>query len=444
MALSFGGRLTHAWNVLTSRKDELNTFSPEQGASFGSRPDVVRYSSTSDKALTASIYTRISIDGASVDIRHARQDENERYIGTIKSGLNNCLNLEANLDQGSREFKQDLIMTMLDKGVVAAVPIETSLDPENNNTVDINTMRIGEIVSWMPQHVTVRVWNEYQGRHQDVTMKKTSLAIIYNPLYAVMNEPNSTLRRLANKLGLLDRIHSQSSSGKLDMIIQLPYVIKNETRRAEAEKRRKDIEVQLIGSKHGIAYTDGTEKIIQLNRPVENNLPTEIADLRKQLYSELGLSAAVFDGSASEEEMLNYHNRTVEPILGAIKEAFERRFISKTARTQGQTIMYFRDPFALVTIKNLAELADKLTRNEIVSTNEFRGVIGFKPSDQPRADDLVNKNLPQAVGASDLAHPSAAPEPDPADEEDMNAIFDDLEKEIDGFINGGEDAEAEV
>jgi hypothetical protein len=336
---------------------------------------------------------------ASVTIEHVRTDENQGYVETIHSGLNNVLNLEANMDQTSRAFVQDLVLSMLDEGCVAAVPIDTTTNPIRNNSYDILTMRVGKIVEWRPDAIKINVYNERTGNRQDLVMPKSSVAIIENPLYSVMNGPNSTLRRLVHKLNLLDIVDEQNSSGKLDLIIQLPYIIKTTARQQQAEQRRKAIEDQLTGSKYGIAYTDGSERITQLNRPAENNLLTQVESLTKTLYAQLGLTAAVFDGTANEKEMLNYYNRTIEPILAAICLEFKRKFLTKTARSQYQSIMFFREPFKLVPVNDLAEIADKFTRNEIMSTNEIRQIIGMKPSNDPAADELRNKNLSTPNGS---------------------------------------------
>lgn len=388
-------RLAHAWNAFVDT--EKNDTSPTNfsSASYGYRPDRSRLYTSSDRALLTSIINRVAIDVASNDIRHVRLDDNWRYLETIQSGLNACLTVEANIDQGARAFKQDTAFTLLDKGVIALVPVDTSISPEVTGGYDIQSMRVGEIVRWYPQHVRVSLWNERLGRRQEVTLAKSAVAIIESPLYSVMNEPNSTLKRLTRKLNLLDAIDEQSGSGKLDMIIQLPYVIKSEARRQQAEQRRADIEDQLRGSQYGIAYTDGTERITQLNRPVENNLMKQVTYLTTMLYGQLGITEEVLNGTADERVMLNYYNRTIEPLLAAITEGMKRSFLTKTARTQRQSIEYFRDPFKLVAVSDIADIADKFTRNEILSSNEVRGIIGFKPSEDPKADQLVNSNMPQ-------------------------------------------------
>lgn len=395
MPTSFGGRLKHAWNAFTSDNFSNKMSYVDVGASYGLRPDRIRLNLSNERSIISSIYTRIGIDVSSIDIRHVRLDSNNRYLESIDSGLNTCLTLEANIDQAAQAFKQDIAMSLLDKGVIALVPVETSLNPENSSSYDIKSMRVGEIKEWYPQHVGVKVYNDKTGKKEDLILPKSLVAIIENPLYSVMNEPNSTLQRLIRKLNMLDTIDEQSSSGKLDLIIQLPYVIKSEARREQAEQRRKDIEVQLKGSQYGIAYTDGTEKITQLNRPAENNLLQQVEYLTNMLYGQLGLTEEVIAGTADEKTMLNYHNRTIKPILVAITQAMERTFLTKTARTQSQAIKFFRDPFELVAVSDIAEIADKFTRNEILSSNEVRSIIGFKPASDPKADELRNKNIPE-------------------------------------------------
>lgn len=385
-------RLSHAWNAFLNLE---NRRPPNDiGAMYGTRPDRTRLLGSNERSIISSIYTRLSIDTASVGIRHVRVDDQQRYMEDVDSGLNNCLTLEANIDQAARAFRQDIAMTLFDRGVAALVPVDTSINPETSGSFDIKTLRVGEIVAWHPRHVRVNVYNEAIGRREEVTLEKKFVAIVENPLYAVMNEPNSTLQRLIRKLNLLDAVDEQSSSGKLDMIIQLPYVIKSESRRQQAEQRRKDIEFQLKGSQYGIAYTDGTEKITQLNRPAENNLLKQVEYLMEMLYAQLGLTEEVMNGTADEKAMLNYYNRTIEPILAAMTEAMRRSFLTKTARSQKQTISYFRDPFRLVPINDIAEIADKFTRNEILTANEIRAVMGIKPSDDPKADELRNSNMP--------------------------------------------------
>lgn len=386
---TFGERLAHAWNAFTSRDP---TYIPN-GMAYYDRPDRVRLAPGNERSIVNAVYNRIAIDAAAVKIVHARLNENENYIETINDGLNNILTTEANLDQTGRAFIQDIVMSVMDEGCIAVVPTDTTIDPKKSSSFDIIKMRTAKIVQWYPDKVRVRLYNEKTGKYEEIIMPKKSVAIIENPLYSVMNEPNSTLQRLIRKLNLLDVIDEQSGSGKLDLIIQLPYVIKTDQRRVQAENRRKEIEMQLSGSKYGIAYTDGTEKITQLNRSVENNLLEQIQYLTSMLYGQLGMTEEIFKGNADEKTMLNYYNRTIEPILSAICDEFDRKFITKTARTQHQAIVFFRDPFKLVPVNDLAEIADKMTRNEILSSNEFRGIIGYKPVDDPRADELRNKNL---------------------------------------------------
>jgi Phage portal protein len=392
----FGGALKHAWNVFTNqdKRNEIRSFQ-DYGPSYSLRPDRLRFRIPNERSIVSSIYTRLGIDVASVDMRHVRLDDENRYVEDIDSGLNNCLTVEANIDQAARAYRQDIALTLFDKGVAALVPIDTTINPEQTSGYDILTLRVGEIVQWYPYHVRVSVYNEAIAARQEITLQKSMVAIVENPLYSVMNEPNSTLQRLLHKLNLLDAIDEQSASGKLDLIIQLPYVIKSEARRQQAEQRRKDVEFQLKGSQYGIAYTDGTEKITQLNRPAENNLMAQIEYLTAMLYSQLGLTEDVMNGTADEKAMLNYWNRTIEPILTAMVEAMRRTFLTKTARTQKQSVVFFRDPFRLVPIENIAEIADKFTRNEIMTSNEIRQVVGLKPHADPKADQLINSNMPQ-------------------------------------------------
>lgn len=386
-------RLRHAWNAFSNR-DPTRTHQ-NLGSSYIYRPDRVRFTRGNERSIVTSVYNRIAMDVATLDINHVRLDENDRMVSVINSGLNNCITLEANIDQTGRAFIQDVVMSLLDEGAVAIVPVDTDVDPEDTSSFDILTMRTGKILEWYPKHVKVRVYNERKGEKEDITLPKKSVAIIENPLYSVINEPNSTMKRLVRKLNLLDAIDEQSGSGKLDLIIQLPYVIKTEARRQQAENRRTDIERQLAGSKYGIAYTDGTERITQLNRPAENNLMKQIEYLTSMLYSQLGITQAVMDGTADEVVMLNYHNRTVQPIVSAIVDEMKRKFLSKTARSQKQTILYFRDPFKLVPVSQIADIADKFTRNEILSSNEIRQIIGWKPSKDPKADQLINSTIRQ-------------------------------------------------
>lgn len=392
----FTDRLKHAWNAFMSRDPTpsyRNSIYPYGGYASSIRPDRIRFTRGNEKTIVTSIYNRIAIDVAAISIEHARLDQNGRFIGAMDTGLNNCLSLEANVDQTGRSFIQDVVMSMFDEGVVAIVPVDTTINPVHSNSYDVKTLRTGQILEWFPKHIKVRVYNENNGRKEDLILPKDMVAIIENPFYATMNEPNSMLQRLKHKLALLDSIDEQTSSGKLDLIIQLPYVIKTDARRKQAEQRRRDIEMQLSGSKYGIAYTDGTERITQLNRSVENNLLKQIEYLTDVVYSQLGVTKSVFDGTADEKTMLNYYNRTLEPILSAITDELKRKFLTKTARSQGQSIVFFRDAFRLVPVNDLAELVDKFTRNEILTSNEFRQILGFKPSDDPRADELRNKNL---------------------------------------------------
>lgn len=390
-------RLKHAWNAFLNVEQTDPHWQYETGTvSYGGRPDRARYSISNERSIISSIFTRLSIDVASIDIRHVRLDDDDRYLEDIDSGLNQCLTVEANLDQGARQFRQDIAQTLFNEGVAVIVPVDTTINPARTGGYDIKTLRVGRAVAWYPKHVRVELYNERTGKREEITLQKDFVGIVENPLYSVMNEPNSTLKRLITKLNLLDVVDEQSSSGKLDLIIQLPYVIKSEARRKAAEQRRKDIEFQLKGSQYGIAYADGTEKITQLNRPAENNLLAQIEYLTEMLYSQLGLTEAVMNGTADEAAMLNYNNRTIEPVVEAIVEEMARKFLTKTARTQRQSVAYFRNPFKLVPVNEIAEIADKFTRNEIVTSNEIRQVIGFKPSKDPKADELVNSNMPQA------------------------------------------------
>lgn len=393
--LSFGQRIAHAWNAFTSKPAgrEYEMSYAEVGNSYSWNPSVVRYGFGTERSITASIYTRLSIDVSSIDIRHVRLDEHDRYKEDMNSYLNDCLRLDSNIDQGSRAFFQDVAMTLFEEGVVALVPVDTTLNPDQTGGFDILSLRAGKIVTWYPRHVRVSIYNDRNGMREEVLLHKNTVAIVENPLYSVMNEPNSTLQRLIRKLTLLDAVDDQSASGKMDLIIQLPYALKREGRQQQAEKRRKDIEEQLRGSKYGIAYIDGSERITQLNRPAENNLLKQVEYLTNMVYGQLGLTEEVFNGTADEATMLNYHNRTIEPILAAMTQAMTRKFLTKTARTQKQTITYFRDPFKLVPVETFAEIADKFTRNEIASSNEIRTAIGWKPSKDPKADELRNSNL---------------------------------------------------
>lgn len=396
--MGFIDRLQHAWNAFSNRDptDEYRNV----GMSYGIRPDRARFTRGNEKSIVTSVYNRIAMDVASIAIKHVRLDENDRYIETVDSGLNTCLSIEANIDQTGRAFIQDAVMSLLDEGCVALVPVDTSIDPKVSGSYDIHSMRTAKIIEWYPDRVKVRIYNDKKGEREEIILPKKMVAIIENPLYAVVNEPNSTLKRLVRKLVLLDAVDEQTSSGKMDLIIQLPYVIKTDARRKQAEDRRKDIEMQLTGSKYGIAYTDGTEKITQLNRPVENNLMKQIEYLTSMLYSQLGITKEVMDGTADEKTMLNYHNRTIEPIISALVEEMKRKFLTKTARSQRQSIIFFRDPFKLVPVDNIAEIADKFTRNEILTSNEIRQIIGMKPSTDPKADQLINSNISQPVDNS--------------------------------------------
>lgn len=393
---TFRDRLQHAWNAFLSREPTNMSQNFSAGMASSIRPDRIRLTRGNERSIVTSIYNRIALDVAATTIEHVKLDQNGMYSKTYDSGLNYCLTTEANMDQTGRAFIQDVVMSMFDEGCVAIVPVDTTFNPNNTNSYEINTMRTGKVLEWYPQYVRVRVYNEAKGAKEDILLSKKMVAIVENPLYAVMNEYNSTLQRLIRKLNLLDNIDEQSGSGKLDLIIQLPYVIKTEARRQQAEARRKDIEMQLAGSKYGIAYTDGTEHITQLNRAVENNLMTQIEYLTRMLYGQLGLTESIFDGTADERIMLNYYNRTIEPILAAIVDEMKRKFLTKTARSQLQSIFYFRDPFRLVPSGELAELADKFTRNEIMSPNEFRPIIGLKPVDDERANQLRNRNINQS------------------------------------------------
>lgn len=390
MGMSFGSRLKHAWNAFTGT--DYTTYQ-DVGPGYSSRPDRIRLTRGNERSIITSVYNRIALDVAALNVQHIRLDENGRFLSVIQDGLNTCLTVEANIDQTARAFIQDIVVSMLDEGCVAIAPVDTTYDPSVTGSYDIQTMRVGKILDWYPQHVRVRLYNERTGAKENILVPKSTVAIVENPLYAVVNEPNSTMQRLIRKLNLLDVIDEQSGSGKLDLIIQLPYVIKTEARRQQAENRRKDIEAQLSGTKYGIAYADGTERITQLNRSVNNNLMSQIEYLTSMLYSQLGITQSILDGTADEKTMLNYNNRTIEPIISAIVDEMKRKFLTKTARSQSQSISFFRDPFKLVPVNDIAEIADKFTRNEIMTSNEIRQVIGMKPSDDPRADELRNKNL---------------------------------------------------
>lgn len=390
--MSFTDRLQHAWDAFLNRSPTKNGYY-DYGISYGLRPDRPIFHLGNERSIVSSIYTQIAVDVASVSIEHVRLDENGNYVETIDSGLNRCLTLSANIDQTGRDFIEDVVISMFDEGCVAIIPVETTISPEKSGSFIINQLRTGKILEWFPKYVRLLAYNEKTGLKEEIILPKSTVAIVENPFYSIMNEPNSTLQRLIRKLNLLDMVDEQTSSGKLDLIIQLPYVVKTKSREAEAEKRRKQIEMQLSGTKYGIAYTDGTERITQLNRPVENNLLDQVEYLTRMLYSQLGMSETVFNGTADEKTMLNYYNRTVEPILSSITLAMKRTFLTKTAIKQGQSIKYFRDPFNLVQVNELAEIADKFTRNEILSSNEVRAIIGYKPVNTERANALENKNL---------------------------------------------------
>ena len=393
--MKFTDRIKHGWNAFLNRDPTYN-YRDLGGPSYGYRPDRMRFTRGNERSIVTSVYNRIALDAASIDIMHVQLDKDNRFESIRESALNECLTRNANIDQTGRAFIQDVVMSMLDEGCVAIVPVDTTFNPDVTNSYDINTMRTAKIVEWYPTHVKVNLYNDRTGRKEDLILPKKTVAIIENPLYAVINEPNSTMQRLIRKLNLLDVIDEQSGSGKLDLIIQLPYVIKTDARRQQAEQRRKDIEMQLSGSKYGIAYTDGTERITQLNRSVDNNLMKQIEYLTSMLYSQLGITQAILDGSADDKTMLNYYNRTIEPIVSAIVDEIQRKFLTKTAITQKQAIAYFRDPFRLVPVNEIAEIADKFTRNEIMTSNEIRQIVGMKPSKDPNADELRNKNLSQS------------------------------------------------
>ena len=397
-------RLKNSWNAFRNRDPTI--FYNEPGMSYTYRPDRVRFSRGNERSIVTSVYNKIAMDVASVDIRHCRIDKNGRYTEDVDSDFNRCLTLEANIDQSHRSFRQDIVMSMFDEGAVAIVPIEAKGDPTLSTSFDIRSMRVGKIVEWFPRSVKVEVYNDRTGKKENIIMPKKSVAIVENPLYSVINEPNSTMKRLIRKLNILDAIDEQSGSGKLDLIIQLPYAVKGELKEQQANKRRDSIIDQLKGP-YGIAYIDGTEKVTQLNRPVENNLMKQIEYLTNLLYSQIGITPSVMDGTADEKTMLNYNNRTVEPIVSVIVDAMKRSFISRTAMTQGQTIMAFRDPFKLVPINNIAEIADKFTRNEILTSNEVRQIIGFKPSSDPKADKLINSNIAQPKEEANLGDETA-------------------------------------
>jgi uncharacterized membrane protein YidH (DUF202 family) len=414
--MGLGAQLSHAWNAFFDVKPaESNPFGPSVGmGSSAMNQSRARMAMANERTTVASIYTRIAIDTSGAVLRHVRLDEDDRFLNVVRSGLNNCLTLEPNLDQAGRAFRRDLASTIISQGVAAVVPVQTSLNPQMSGSYDILSLRVGHIVAWYPKHVKISLYNEDTGMRQEVTLEKRVVAIIENPLYDVMNEPNSTLQRLIRKLSILDAIDEQAGSGKLDLIIQLPYAVKTDTKREQAVKRREELEFQLRGSQYGIAYTDGTEKITQLNRPAENNLMAQVEYLTKKLYTELGLTEEVMNGTADESAMLNYNDRTINPILDAIIEEMTRKFLTKTARTQGQAVQYFRDPFKYVPISQMADIADKFGRNEITSSNEIRQGIGLRPSKDPKADELRNSNMPEPVaGPPSLTPASEAPTPAP-------------------------------
>lgn len=385
-------RLQHGWNAFKNNRDPTQSWGT--GGSYYSRPDRLRLTNGNDRSIVTSIFNRLALDASSIDIEHVLLDKDGRYIETLDSGLNACLSLEANLDQSGRAFLQDVYMSLFDEGCIAIVPVDTTLDPNNTGSYEIHTMRVGKIVEWRPESIKVNLYNERTGEKEDVWVSKRNAAIVENPFYAVMNQRNSTVSRLARKLALLDAVDEETSSGKLDMIIQLPYQIKTQSRREQAEAKRKDVETQLTSSsKYGIAYIDATDRLIQLNRPLENNLMKHIEYLTSMLFSQLNITQEIMDGRANEETMLNYYNRTIEPVVAAVVDEIKRKFLTKTARTKGQSIMYFRDPFSLVSITKIAEIGDSLTRNEIATSNEMRQTIGWKPSKDPRADELRNKNI---------------------------------------------------
>ena len=422
-------RLQHAWNAFFNRDPTSNYRTNE--ISYSYRPDRPRLSRGNERSIVTAIYNRIALDVASIDIKHCKLDENGRYVKDMKSGLNECLTVEANMDQTARAFIQDVVISMLDEGVVAVVPVDTTFNPKTTGSYDITSMRTGKILEWSATSVKIKVYNDRTGQKEDIILPKSMVGIIENPLYSVINEPNSTMQRLIRKLNLLDSIDEQSGAGKLDLIIQLPYIIKTEARRQQAETRRKEIEMQLAGSKYGIAYTDGTERVTQLNRPVENNLMKQIEYLTSMLYSQLGFHQTILDGTADEKTMLNYTNRTIEPIASAIVDELKRKFLTKTARTQGQSIEFFRNPFRLVPINNIAEIADKFTRNEILTSNEIRQIIGMKPSNDPKADQLINSNIAQPTVEDPYAEePYEEERVDPSVMDEVNEGVNDTPKRV--------------
>ena len=415
MENTFGTRLKHAWSVLTNNRDPT-AYNPDLGASYYYRPDRPRITRGNERTMMSSLFNRIAMDVAAIDIQHCKTDDNDRFVEIIDSKLNQCLTLEANIDQTHRDFKQDIVMSMFDEGVVAIVPVETTLNPNITSAYDIHTMRTAKILQWYPKHVKVEMYKDDTGKKGELILPKHTIGIIPNPLFPIMNEPNSTMKRLARKLALLDSVDEMTGSGKLDMIIQMPYPIRGNDRKAQAEQRRKDLWNQIKDSELGIGYIDATEKITQLNRPLENNLLKQIEYLTDQLYSQLGITKSILDGTADEKTMLNYYSRTIEPIVSAIADEMKRKFLSKTARSQHQTILFFRDPFKLVPVNDMAEIADKFTRNEIMTSNEIRQEIGMKPSDDPKADQLVNSNISQP--ADQQIPPEEPPMEEPMVEEE--------------------------
>lgn len=424
-----GGRLKHAWNAFTNQQEEVRRPFMDAGAAYGTRPDRMRMTITNERSIVASIYVRLGVDVSAAMMRHVRLDEHNRYLEDMVSGLNECLTVEANIDQAARAFRQDMAMSLFDRGTIAIVPVETSQAPDLTGSYDIKSLRVGHITTWMPKHVKIDLYNETTGRRQEIVLPKRQVAIAENPLYSIMNEPNSTLQRLTRKLNLLDAIDEQSASGKLDLIVQLPYAVKSDQKRQEAKQRLTDIEFQLKGSQHGIAYMDATEKVIQLNRPVENNLLKQVEYLTTMLYGQLGLTPEIMLGTADEKTMINYYERTVKPIADALVESMHRTFLTKTARTQKQAVVYFMDPFKLVPMSELAELADKLARNEIVTSNEFRQILGLKPSSDPRADQLRNSNMPD-----DLRDAPPVFDEETRDLAPDASVLDDLEKTVNGIF----------
>jgi len=434
MELTLTSRLKNAWNVFLNR--DPTAYTKYHGPVSTYRPDRIQLTRRTERTIITSIFNRIALDCASIEMRHIKVDEDERYIKTIKSSLNYCLMDEANIDQTGRLFRQDLVMSMLNEGHVVILPVETDTNPDDTGSYNIKSMRAGKVVAWYPRHVKVEAYNDITGRKEEIIVTKESVGIVENPLWEVINEPNSTLQRLVKKLALLDRVDEDSNSGKLDLIIQLPYVVKTETRRKQAEERRQMIEDQLANSKYGIAYTDGTERIVQLNRAVENNLMGQIEYLTSMLYSQLGITKEILDGTANEQTMVNYYNRTIEPILSAFADEMKRKFLTKTARSQGQSISFFRDPFRLAPIEKIAEISDKMIRGEIMSPNELRQKIGMKPSEDPNADALRNRNLNQQGVAAGIQNGEVSGDPDvaAADDQIINDLLNSLESQIDEIV----------